>query len=37
LETNALAVQAALRDLDAGEKGRPIEEFVTEFERRNGI
>jgi len=37
LETNVLAVRAALRDLDAGEKGQPINEFITEFERRNGI
>ena len=37
LQTDVLAVRAALHDLDAGEKGQPIEEFVTEFERRNGI
>jgi hypothetical protein len=37
LQTNVLAVRAALRDLDAGEKGQPIEEFLAEFERRNGI
>jgi hypothetical protein len=37
LHTNVLAVRAALRDLDAGEKGQSIEGFVTEFERRNGI
>jgi hypothetical protein len=37
LETNVLAVRAALRDMDAGETGRPIEEFAAEFQRRNGI
>jgi len=37
LETNVLAVRAALRDMEAGEKGQPIEEFISEFERRNGI
>ena len=37
LETDVLAVRAALRDLDAGEKGQPIDEFIGEFERRNGI
>ncbi|MEX2091079.1 MAG: hypothetical protein WD971_00300 [Pirellulales bacterium] len=37
LETNVLAVRAALRDMDAGETGRTIEEFAAEFQRRNGI
>ena len=37
LETNVLAVRAALRDMDAGEIGRPIDEFAAEFRRRNGI
>ena len=37
LESNVLAVRAALRDMDAGEIGRPIEEFAAEFRQRNGI
>jgi hypothetical protein len=37
LETNVRAVRAALRDLDAGEKGQPVDEFIADFERRNGI
>jgi hypothetical protein len=37
LDSNVLAVQAALRDLDRGETGRPIEEFAAEFRQRNGI
>lgn len=37
LETNVLAIRAALRDMDAGETGRPIDEFAAEFQRRNGI
>ena len=37
LETNVLAVRAALRDMDAGETGRPIDVFAAEFRRRNGI
>jgi hypothetical protein len=37
LEGNVLAVRAALRDMDAGETGQPIEDFAAEFRRRNGI
>ncbi len=37
LEANVLAVRAALRDMDEGETGRPIEEFADEFRQRNGI
>jgi hypothetical protein len=37
LETNVLAVKASLRDMDQGERGRPLEEFAAEFQRRNGI
>ena len=37
LEENVRAVRAALRDMDEGETGRPIEEFSAEFRRRNGI
>lgn len=37
LEGNVLAIRAALRDMDEGETGRPIEDFSAEFRRRNGI
>ncbi len=37
LERNVLAVRASLRDMDAGETGRPIEEFAAEFRQRNRI
>jgi hypothetical protein len=37
LEANVLAVRAALRDMDQGEAGRPIDEFAAEFRQRNGI
>jgi hypothetical protein len=37
LERNVVAVQAALRDMEAGETGRPFEEFAEEFRQRNGI
>jgi hypothetical protein len=37
LEGNVLAVRAALRDMDDGETGRRIEDFATEFRKRNGI
>ena len=37
LESNVLAVRAALRDMEQGETGRPVEEFAAEFRRRNGI
>jgi hypothetical protein len=37
LDTNVLALRAALRDLKSGETGRPIEEFAAEFRQRNGI
>jgi hypothetical protein len=37
LEGNVLAVRAALRDMDEGETGRPIEDFAAEFRKRNGI
>jgi hypothetical protein len=37
LDENVIAVQASLRDMDNGETGRPIAEFLTEFRRRNGI
>ena len=37
LETNVLAVRAALRDMDGGETGRSIDEFAAEFRQQNGI
>lgn len=37
LEIDAQAVQAALRDMEAGQIGRPVEEFMVEFRQRNGI
>ena len=35
LENNVLAVRAALRDMDQGETGRPLEDFAAEFRQRN--
>jgi hypothetical protein len=32
-----LAVRAALRDMENGERGRSFEEFATDFESRNSI
>ena len=37
LQEDILAVKAALRDMDAGETGRPMAEFMKEFEERNQI
>lgn len=34
---NALAVKAALRDIERGEKGRPFAEFARDFCDRNNI
>lgn len=34
---NALAVKAALRDIEGGEKGRPFAEFARDFCDRNNI
>ncbi|MCA9236264.1 MAG: hypothetical protein KDA44_12395 [Planctomycetales bacterium] len=31
------AVQAALRDMAAGETGRPFDEFAAEFRARHGL
>lgn len=36
-ETDALAVQASLRDMEQGETGRPFNQFSEEFRRKNGI
>jgi hypothetical protein len=37
VQTNVYAVRAALRDMDQGETGRPIDKFAAEFRQRNGI
>jgi hypothetical protein len=37
LDRNVMALRAALRDMDEGETGRPIEDFSAEFRQRNGI
>jgi hypothetical protein len=34
LEADIQAVQEALRDMEAGDSGQPIEEFLTEFRAR---
>ena len=34
---DALAVKAALRDMEAGETGRPMSEFLQEFEQRHQV
>ena len=36
-DTDALAVEASLRDMEAGETGRPFDEFSDEFRKRNKI
>jgi hypothetical protein len=37
LEADTLAVRASLRDMEAGEAGRPITEFIAEFRPKNGL
>jgi len=37
LKEDILAVKAALRDMDAGETGRPMAEFLKEFEELHQI
>ena len=37
LHDNALAVKAALRDIERGEKGRPFAEFARDFCDRKNI
>jgi len=32
--TDALAVQASLRDLESGERGQPIDKFLAEFDNQ---
>jgi hypothetical protein len=36
-ESDFRAVRASLRDMDAGNIGRPVEEFAAEFRRQNGL
>lgn len=31
-DTDRLAVQASLRDVEKGERGQPVEEFLADFE-----
>ena len=37
LKEDTLAVRASLRDMDAGETGRPLSEFLKDFEERHTI
>ncbi|MFO0792102.1 MAG: hypothetical protein U0805_21780 [Pirellulales bacterium] len=37
LEIDVRAVRAALSDIDAGNIGRPVGEFIAEFRRDNGL
>ncbi|MEQ9410965.1 MAG: hypothetical protein RIK87_24855 [Fuerstiella sp.] len=37
LKQDGLAVKAALRDMEAGETGRPMSEFLQEFEQRHQV
>ena len=36
-EEDRLALEASLRDMAAGETGRPFEEFSAEFREQNGL
>jgi hypothetical protein len=36
-DVDTLAVEASLRDMEAGEVGKPFDEFAEEFCKRNGI
>jgi hypothetical protein len=36
-ETDVRAVQASLRDMDSGERGRSFDDFAVEFRQRIGI
>jgi len=36
-ETDALAVEASLRDMEQGDTGRPFKEFAGEFRKRNHL
>ena len=33
-DTDAQAVQASLRDLENGERGQPVDEFLAEFDNQ---
>jgi hypothetical protein len=37
LEGDVRAVRASLRDMDEGETGRPVSDFIAEFRQRNGL
>ena len=37
LREDELALEASLRDMEAGETGRPFEEFDAEFRARHGL
>jgi hypothetical protein len=37
LEKDIRAVRASLRDMEAGDTGRPIEQFIAEFRQKKGI
>ena len=37
LKANVLALEASLRDMEAGETGRLLEEFDAEFGARHGL
>ena len=37
LQHDVAAVNASLRDMDSGQTGRPMSEFLTEFRERNQI
>ncbi len=37
LQEDVLALKASLRDIEAGETGRPLEEFSREFKARHDI
>ena len=36
-DVDSLAIEASLRDMDAGETGRPFDEFADEFRKRNNL
>lgn len=36
-QDDLLAIQASLRDMEAGETGKAFDEFAAEFQARNGL
>jgi hypothetical protein len=36
-QSDLLAIEASLRDMEAGETGKPFAEFAAEFRARNGL